>query len=169
MPRRGCADPARLLIVDDNPSIHNDVRKILCSDPADDTLRAMEAALFDELPDERPGASFRVDSANHGEDGVEMARQAIDEGDPYLLAVVDMRMPGGWDGLETIEHLWQVDHHVQTLICTAYSDYTWPEICQRLGNADRLRMIKKPFGSQEFLELIEKLVDKAVKSQPESE
>ena len=162
---RGCPERARLLIIDDNPSIHNDVRKILCSDASDDELRAMEAALFDEVP-EQDGSnrSFRIDSADHGQAGVEMARQAIDEGDPYLLAVVDMRMPGGWDGLETIEHLWQVDGSVQTLICTAYSDYSWSEICQRLsqlGDTARLQMVKKPFGSDEFLDLIETLIDKA--------
>jgi len=34
-----------------------------------------------------------------------MAGQAVAEGRPYAMAFVDMRMPPGWDGLETIEHL----------------------------------------------------------------
>jgi two-component system NtrC family sensor kinase len=166
MPSCGSAEPARLLIIDDNPSIHKDVRKILSSDAPDDDLRAMEATLFDENPTYEQGQSYRIDSANHGREGVAMAQRAIDEGDPYVLAVVDMRMPGGWDGLETIEHLWQIDHQVQTLICTAYSDYSWSEICQRLGDTDRLQMIKKPFGTEAFQHLIEELVDKGSESQP---
>ena len=46
-------------------------------------------------------------------------------------AFVDMRMPPGWDGIETIENLWRVDPHLQVAICTAYSDYSWEEILQR--------------------------------------
>ncbi len=165
---RSCADAARLLIIDDNPSIHNDVRKILAgAEPADDDLRAMEAMLFSDEPTEEQdhhAANYRIDSADHGQAGVEMAQRAIEDGDPYVLAIVDMRMPGGWDGLETIEHLWQIDGRVQTLICTAYSDYSWSEICQRLGESDRLQMLKKPFGTEEFQELIESLVDKGVES-----
>jgi two-component system NtrC family sensor kinase len=160
-----CAEPARLLIIDDNPSIHNDVRKILSVGSSGDDLLAMEAALFNEQPADVHGPSYRIDSADHGRQGVEMARQAIAEGDPYVLAIVDMRMPGGWDGLQTIEHLWQIDHHVQTLICTAYSDYSWSEICQRLGETDRLQMLKKPFGTQEFQQLIETLTHRTSESQ----
>ena len=163
---RSCADAARLLIIDDNPSIHNDVRKILAAGPSDDDLRAMEAALFNDQPatDDHAAPNYRIDSAEHGQAGVEMAQQAVEDGDPYVLAIVDMRMPGGWDGLETIEHLWQIDRRVQTLICTAYSDYSWSEICQRLGESDRLQMLKKPFGTEEFQELIESLVDKGAET-----
>lgn len=162
----GLAESARLLIIDDNPSIHNDVRKILASDSPDDDLRAMEAMLFNDQPSEdRHAPTYRIDSADQGQAGVEMARRAIDDGDPYILAIVDMRMPGGWDGLETIEHLWQIDGRVQTLICTAYSDYSWSEICQRLGESERLRMLKKPFGTQEFQQLIETLIEHSSENQ----
>ena len=49
---------------------------------------------------------FEVDSAYQGQEGVAKIRQAVDEGRPYAMAFVDMRMPPGWDGLETIERLW---------------------------------------------------------------
>jgi YesN/AraC family two-component response regulator len=44
-----------------------------------------------------------------------------------------MRMPPGWDGLETIERLWQVDPDLQIVICSAYSDHSWSDL--RAGSA----------------------------------
>ena len=58
---------------------------------------------------------------------------------------VDMRMPPGWDGLETIGHLWEADDALQIVICTAYSDHSWDEVASHLGGTDRLLILKKPF------------------------
>src|SRR6185437_12597154 len=134
----------RLLMIDDNPAIHQDYRKILTGGENTHTSAA-EAALFGEpLPTvSRP--IFDVDSAMQGRDGVELARRALVEGRPYSVAFVDMRMPPGWDGLETIENLWKVDPEVQVVVCSAYSDYDWMELLARLGHSDKLLVIKKPF------------------------
>ena len=56
-----------------------------------------------------------------------------------------MRMPPGLDGLETIEHLWTVDPDIQVVVCSAYTDYDWLELLERLGHSDQLIVIKKPF------------------------
>src|SRR5207249_3074633 len=93
-----------------------------------------------------------VDSALQGRDGVERARAAVAEGRPYSVAFVDMRMPPGWDGLETVEHLWKVDPDVQVVICSAYTDYDWLELLARLGHSDKLIVVKKPFEPIEILQ-----------------
>ena len=62
-------------------------------------------------------------------------------------------MPPGWDGVETIVHLWQAHPELQVVICTAYSDYTWEEIVARVGQSDSLVILKKPFDSVEVLQL----------------
>ena len=115
----------RLLMIDDNPRIHEDYRKILTG-REQASVSSAEAALFGEQP-EQAGPTFDVDSAMQGRDGVERARRALDEGRPYSVAFVDMRMPPGWDGLETIEQLWKIDPEVQVVVCSAYTDYDWPE------------------------------------------
>jgi diguanylate cyclase len=141
----------RLLMIDDNAAIHEDYRKILSA--RDDTqLSPAEAALFGEA---QPGVSrptFDLDSAMQGRDGVELARRALAEGRPYSVAFVDMRMPPGWDGLETIENLWRVDPEIQVVVCSAYSDYDWMELLERLGRSDKLIVIKKPFEPIEILQ-----------------
>jgi diguanylate cyclase (GGDEF)-like protein len=79
-------------------------------------------------------------------------QQALDEGRPYALAFVDMRMPPGWDGLQTIEHLWAVDPDVQVVICSAHSDYNWTDVVARLNNSDKLLVVKKPFEAIEIMQ-----------------
>jgi diguanylate cyclase (GGDEF)-like protein len=141
----------RLLMIDDNPAIQEDYRKILTG--RDDTqLSAAEAALFGEPHSAVSRPTFDVDSAMQGRDGVELARRALLEGRPYSVAFVDMRMPPGWDGLETIENLWKVDPEVQVVVCSAYSDYDWMELLARLGRSDKLIVIKKPFEPIEILQ-----------------
>ncbi|MGH8317969.1 MAG: response regulator, partial [Steroidobacteraceae bacterium] len=141
----------RLLMIDDNRAIHEDYRKILAG--SDDTrTSAAEAALFGEPQSTVSRPTFDVDSALQGRDGVELARRALVEGRPYSVAFVDMRMPPGWDGLETIENLWKVDPEIQVVVCSAYSDYDWMELLTRLGHSDKLIVIKKPFEPIEILQ-----------------
>jgi diguanylate cyclase len=141
----------RVLMIDDNPAIHEDYRKILTG--RDDTqISAAEAALFGEPQPKVSRPTFDVESAMQGRDGVELARRALAQGRPYSVAFVDMRMPPGWDGLETIENLWKVDPEIQVVVCSAYSDYDWMELLTRLGHSDKLIVIKKPFEPIEILQ-----------------
>jgi signal transduction histidine kinase len=69
-------------------------------------------------------------------------------------------MPPGWDGLETIQRIWQVYPDLETIICTAYSDHSWQEIQHRLGTSDRLLILKKPFDKVEVQQLALALTEK---------
>ncbi len=149
----------RILVIDDNESIHEDYRKILASDSASATaLAESEAALFGDIPAVKQ--HFELDSAYQGQDGLEMATRARAEHRPYAMAFVDMRMPPGWDGVETIERLWQADPRLQIALCTAYSDYSWDEISARLGFDDRLLILKKPFDNIEIRQMASALTAK---------
>jgi diguanylate cyclase len=141
----------RLLMIDDNPAIHEDYRKILAG-REHTSSSAAEAALFGAPQATVSRPTFDLDSALQGREGVELARRALAEGRPYAVAFVDMRMPPGWDGLETIENLWKVDPEVQVVICSAYSDYDWMQLLERLGRSDKLIVIKKPFEPIEILQ-----------------
>src|SRR5438046_1354489 len=152
----------RILIIDDNPSIHEDFRKIL--GPADAKLAeerdATEASLFGDHAGASSAQNFRIDSAFQGQEGLEKVRAACAEGAPYAMAFVDVRMPPGWDGIETIARIWEVDPDLQIVICTAYSDYSWDEMIARFGCSDRLVILKKPFDVVEVLQLANALTEK---------
>jgi len=144
----------RILVVDDNPSIHEDFRKILAGDTqAHSLLKAAENALFGDRtkPVERPG--FKLDFAQQGQEALEKVIVAVTERQPYALAFVDMRMPPGWDGIETIKRIWEVYAELQIVICTAYSDYSWDETVAQLGSPDNLVILRKPFDNVEVLQL----------------
>jgi len=150
----------RILIVDDNEAIHKDFRKIFGAGSASGAaLEAAEAALFGEEASSN-GAGFEIDSAFQGQEGLEMVRKAVAEGRPYPLAFVDVRMPPGWDGIETVARIWQEYPDLQVVICTAYSDYSWDDMLKNLGRTDRLVILKKPFEVIEVLQLAEALTEK---------
>ncbi|PWE45113.1 GGDEF domain-containing response regulator [Pseudomonas prosekii] len=142
----------RILIIDDTPSIHLDFRKILDPDAEiEQSLAGAEEALFGTPQPER--LTFQLDSAYQGEEALQLVKRARAEGRPYALAFIDMRMPPGWDGLETIEQLWKVDCNLQIALCTAYSDYSWEAMAERLEFGDQLLVLKKPFDSLEIRQM----------------
>ncbi|NML45126.1 response regulator [Ramlibacter sp. G-1-2-2] len=150
----------RVLVVDDMPAMHHDFRKSLVAGRSDAALDQLEATLFGEAPAANDAEGFDVDSAYQGKEALEKVATAMREGRPYALAFVDMRMPPGWDGVETIERLWQVDPQLQVVICTAYSDHAWEDVLQRLDVQDRLLVIKKPFDMIEVAQLARTLTVK---------
>jgi EAL domain-containing protein (putative c-di-GMP-specific phosphodiesterase class I)/DNA-binding NarL/FixJ family response regulator len=152
----------RVLVIDDNPAIHEDVRKILGPGLVNATqVTESEAAVFGDAAENTAALPvFQVDSASQGEEGVAMVRHARDQQQPYAVAFVDARMPPGWDGLETITRLWEQDPDVLIVLCSAHSDYSWREIRTRLARPERLVILKKPFDNMEVLQLADGLTEK---------
>jgi diguanylate cyclase (GGDEF)-like protein len=154
-------------VVDDNAAIHDDFRKILLPRArSTSSLEALEADLFGREPavashqSDHPPQRFEVDSAYSGEQAVENVRAAARADCPYCVAFVDMRMPPGQDGLETIPQLWREDPHLQVVICTAHSDHTWDDILRTFGYRDSLLVLRKPFDSIEALQVAHALARK---------
>ncbi|MES2571177.1 MAG: response regulator, partial [Verrucomicrobiota bacterium] len=150
----------RILVVDDNPAIHDDFRKILALVNDATELDLEEAAVFGEPAPAKWQEPFEIDSAYQGAEAVELLRKANELGRPYAMAFVDMRMPPGMNGLETIARLWALSSELQVVICTAYSDHSWREMIQSLGKTDRLLILKKPFDPIEVLQLAHAVTSK---------
>ena len=151
----------RILVVDDNEAVHQDFRKIFAPKTDEDvSLDDSRAALFGGARELVSGPGFHIDSAFQGEEGLHMVRRARAEGQPYALAFIDVRMPPGWDGIETTARIWEHDPDVQIVICTAYSDYSWEEMLDKLGRSDKLVVLKKPFDNIEVLQLANALTEK---------
>ena len=153
----------RILLIDDNHAIHDDFTRILCPRTASRPgLDSLEAELFGgtEPTSTGPVEAFILESAFQGEEGVAKVAAALAKGQPYALAFVDVRMPPGIDGIETLEKVWKVDPDLQAVICTAYSDYSWEEMIGRLGITDRLLILKKPFDNIEVRQMAHTLTEK---------
>ena len=151
----------RILIVDDNKKIHQDYAKILVKKAAGEEFANLQAAFLGTAPvDETTLANYQIDNAFQGQEGLQLVKRSVQDSNPYDLAFVDMRMPPGWDGVETIKRLWDVDSDLQVVICTAFSDYTWEEIVSKLGRNDQLLILKKPFDNVEVSQLASAMVKK---------
>jgi signal transduction histidine kinase len=150
----------RVLVIDDNQAIHQDFRKILQGKSENEGFDQARAALFGDSPLSEAPERFDVECAAQGQAALIMVQLARNEGRPYAVAFVDMRMPPGWDGLETIVHLWEADPELQVVICTAYTDHSWEDIVRRLGHDDRLLILQKPFSSIEVSQVATSLTRK---------
>ena len=159
----------RILVVDDNESIHDDFRKVLIQERSADhaALDELEAELFGEdeestAENKSTGAqlSYTVDSAFQGQEALAMVDKAEQEGRPYALIFMDVRMPPGWDGIETISRIWLKHPYVEMVLCTAYSDYTWDDIVEKLGSTDKLLFLRKPFDAVAVQQMALSLIKK---------
>lgn len=145
----------RILIVDDNQAIHEDLKHILAnkvSSAFDEETQALENELFSDETDKGEylmnlTPPYIIDDAYQGQEAIDMVKKAEMEGTPYSLIFMDVRMPPGMDGIQTIQKIWEVYPHIEMIICTAYSDYSWDQIIHELGLTDHLHFMKKPFDS----------------------
>ena len=158
----------RILVIDDTLAIHEDFRGILCPNITHSVADELAASIFGSKPVPTPTRHFEMESAFQGQEALAKTQQALTEGRPYALAFVDGRMPPGWDGVETILQLWQADPALQVVICTAYSDYSWEQIVERVGQSDNLVILKKPFDTVEVLQLAHAMTKKWVLSRQAS-
>lgn len=158
----------RILIVDDNESIHDDFRKVLIQERSEEhaELDELETELFGEDKKLDAGKNsgiqpkYELDSAFQGQEAFAMVDKAAKEGRPYALVFMDVRMPPGWDGIETISHIWLKHPYVEMVLCTAYSDYTWDDIIEKLGSTDKLLFLRKPFDAVAVQQMALSLIKK---------
>jgi diguanylate cyclase (GGDEF)-like protein len=147
----------RILVIDDQVSIHEDYRKIIRPQSVNsEEFCKVATELFGESPvddDHAPGEEFEIDSAYQGEEGICRVREALQQGRPYSMAFVDIRLPPGLDGIETVTRMWEIDSEILVVLSSAYSDYSWSEMARRLGRTDRFLILKKPFDNLEVRQL----------------
>lgn len=150
----------RVLVVDDTESIHRTFRDVLVPAGSSAGLDALDALLFGGQGGAPRGPSFELTSAYQGEVALEAVRRSVQVGAPFAVAFVDVRMPPGWDGVETLSRLWEEDPLLQGVICTAYSDCCWEDVMARFGQTDRLLILKKPFDVVEVRQIACALTEK---------
>src|SRR5687768_1715319 len=156
----------KILVIDDNREIHRDFRKIFRTLQGESSeIDQLENDLFGvetvQNATRSPLLGVTLDSAYQGEEGVILAIDATERNEPYLLAFVDVRMPPGIDGIQTIKRIWERVPGMPCVICTAFSDYNWEDISIHLGGSGNLYILKKPFDAVEVLQMAQAIAEKA--------
>ncbi|MGH6613680.1 putative bifunctional diguanylate cyclase/phosphodiesterase [Sphingomonas sp.] len=139
----------RVLIVDDEPAMHDSYRRSFAPASRDaSALDAMAAELFgddDAAPTAADDLTFTLTHAMQGLEGVAAVQASIASGDRYAVAFIDVRMPPGIDGKETAKRIRALDPDINLVIVTGYSDFSPLEISRVAGPADKIFYIAKPF------------------------
>lgn len=150
----------RILIVDDNPNIHRDFELVFDTDFKNLDLDVEEKHLFGgSSAGPTHHSAYELDHAFSGLEGVEKVSQSLAADRHYQMAFVDIRMPG-IDGVEAVARIWKIDPAIQIVICTAFADYSQEDLTARLGQTDKLLVLKKPFDTIEVTQLASTLTAK---------
>ena len=154
----------KILVVDDNPSIHEDFSKIFLGDELDLAPYTEEPDFLKENVVEQTVEAFpklTIDFAFQGEEAVEKVKLQAEKGESYSMAFVDIRMPPGIDGIETLDQIWKIEPALHAVVCSAYSNYSWEAILQRLNPSDQLLILRKPFDPMEVKQIFFMLLNKS--------
>ncbi|MCP4344411.1 MAG: response regulator [Desulfobacterales bacterium] len=162
----------RILVIDDDPEIWRTYHDLLASDK--DYLRSSGHKLTMLLCtgsalEAEP--SFCLEFAGQGQDGVKLVQKSLAKNMPFAMAIIDIRMPPGWDGMKTASRIRRIDQDIELVIITAYSDFPLKEIVKKVGTPEKLLLLRKPFDPEELQQMALSLTEKwnAEKALRESE
>ena len=149
----------RVLIVDDQPEIHEDFKETLAAGAA---RSAADEIAREFLPSEQPHflPAFDLSHAANGEQACELVAAGQAQGRPVALAYVDIRMPPGIDGVETVRRMRRLDRAIEVVMMTAYTDKPLADIVQDMDFLHKLLYIRKPFAREEIQQITLSLVEK---------
>ena len=153
----------RVLVVDDQNDIHDDFEAILAGgDGGARSSRTVElaSAFLDEDQEDVPLVDFELRHAVSGEEAVEVVSLACAAGEPFAVAFVDIRMPPGMDGIETVRSIRRIDRDIEIVLMTAYTDRRMSDIAPDVESLHKLLYIRKPFAREEILQIAMSLAAK---------
>lgn len=171
----------KILVVDDQQDLREQLAKLLRragqKDETHSLVEQMRARLLGnkeadeevETDAEDDVAPYVVETAGQGEEAYNMIKEANKNDDPYAVMFLDMRMPPGWDGLETATKVREADKNIEIVIMTAYADHDQAQIAEQVGMPEKLLYIKKPFQAEEIYQLALSLTSKYTLERTEKE
>ena len=147
------SDHFRILAVDDEEDILEYYRDVLAgvneSELSTQLFDLLDLAQTDGAEEEKQDeVTFDLQTTTSGEIGYQWVKEAREEGNPFAVAFIDMRMPSGWDGLETAREIRAVDPYVTIIFLTAYMDYSLSDIRSSIG--DHFSFLSKPINQEEL-------------------
>jgi len=96
---------------------------------------------------------FDVEYAAEGDELLHTLRVATSEGHPFNAVIMDLSIPDGKGGKETIGELRKFDHEIKAFVSSGYSDDPIMVNPESFGFTDK---ISKPFRSCELKDLMQK-------------
>ncbi len=126
-PERESPGHGRILVMDDNAQVRETTSRLL------------------------EGLGFTAGVAREGKEAIELYRNAMESNEPFDAVVLDLTVPGGMGGRETIQHLLKIDSEVKAIVASGYSNDDVLANYQRYGFS---ACLSKPFLMNELRETL---------------
>ncbi|MDF1535461.1 MAG: ATP-binding protein [bacterium] len=97
-----------------------------------------------------------VSTARDGEEAISRYRESLDEGRPFDAVILDLRVPGGMGGRETMEKLRVIDPGVTAWVSSGYSG---DPIMSEYGRYGFKAAVAKPYSSDDLKRVLEKVLE----------
>lgn len=137
----------RILLVQDGTASLADFRRIFA-----DAESFLEARF--ESPESSPlfdvGATvvrpepFEITQVDSGREGLERVMASLHDSRPFQVAFIDLFLPSGWSGAETLRALWHADPRLQVVICGECPRVAWSHLPTAAITSDALLVLRKP-------------------------
>jgi CheY-like chemotaxis protein len=151
----------RVLIADDDEHILQAYREAFSSAESTQEMRALDALaaeLFEpsDVTDDEP--HFDVVACSQGNDAIDLAKQAANDGHPFDVVILDVRMPPGIDGVEAGSQIRKLDPDVEIVFVTGFSDMPLEELQRRVPPSPKLHYFNKPLSLSQLAQDVASIV-----------
>ena len=125
---KGCG---KILVMDDDPMVREVIAHLLSA------------------------AGYQVDFATEGREAVEKYQHQLQENHCYDAVIMDLTIPGGMGGKETIQKLLEIDPGVKAIVSSGYSNDPVMAQFQKYGFKG---IIKKPFKLKDITSVLQSVL-----------
>jgi PAS domain S-box-containing protein len=103
-------------------------------------------------------AGYPVSIAHHGHEAINLFKEAISQGAPFNLVVLDLTIPGGMGGKETFDRLREIDPNIRAIVSSGYS---MDEIMARYESFGFSGVVTKPYHRDDLINAINAALSQA--------
>ena len=98
---------------------------------------------------------YEVDSAINGEEAINLYKRAGELGQPFNAVILDLTVPGGMGGKETVKELLKIDPGANVIVSSGYSN---DPIMAEYNKHGFKGVVAKPYKLKELSEVVNKVI-----------
>lgn len=146
MNRRSDPGCHRILVIDDDAALAQNLRKVLIGPPERKTVPGLiQPPLSGSM--EVAHTVFQIEAAQSGRDALTRVLRELARARPYAMVFVSVRRLPGRDVVRAVVRLCQTDPHLQFALVGAHAAAAREVLARRLGSTDRLPALGAPLSS----------------------
>jgi CheY-like chemotaxis protein len=137
----------------------SDVQKTEYSRTEKDTYRVLvmddEEMIRDFTSELLQDEGYEVRTASKGEEAILLYREFLQAGTPFDAVLMDLTIPGGMGGKETVRRILEIDAEAR---CIVSSGYTSDSVLANYREYGFVGMLAKPHTAEELKEVLRRVI-----------